>query len=398
MDTTQLRIRYPEGIPQKLEEELHQFQQLIDSKGAVRCRILANFGKDIELSYSKGYDIFKGFVLELSKDYTLSEHDKFWLHPQLLKTRNLYESPSREVKDTIANNKFNIAPCGSSVAFYTTHSFDEIGGYKEQDFVIIDSSKDDIAETAVDHWINGAADMRKVYSDLHTLKFDGKTLKDHTDEYLDEIKESVGDLQLVSTSSYNTFLRSKDTYLFYNHALKANSNEKALIHISPLMGYAMVKGRGQEFEADLLSSSDYLDVSKFTEEQRKRAYVSCRWDGRNIVNTFTLRKPIENYKKWFDEEKITSYRMETGYFSNTPNVIDKLDPEIILFLSPEATMIPQEKDVHSHIKKNIIKLPATKQLLHRLVDKHWKTVFSKKFISTGDNLALPRDLLKELIK
>ena len=60
-------------------------------------------------------------------------------------------------------------------------------------------------------------------------------------------------------------------------------------------------------------------------------------------------------------------------------------------------MIPEEKDVHSHIKKNIIKLPATKELLHRLVDKHWKTVFSKKFISTGDNLALPRDLLKELL-
>lgn len=398
MDTTQLALRYHDGIPEKLKDQLSNFQQLVDTKGAVRCKILANFGLDLEQTYSKGYDIYKGFVLELSKDYTLSQHDKFWLHPELLKTRNLYKAKSTEVKENISKKTFNIGACGSSVAFYTTHSFDEIGGYKEEDYVIVDTSKDDIAQSAIDHWINSGAEMRQVYADLHTLKFDGQTVKDHTEDYIQAIVEDVGDLELMSTSSYNTFLRSKDTFLFYNHALKADPSEKALVHISPLMGYAQVKGKGVEFESDLLSSSDYLDISKFTEEQRRRAYVSCRWNGKNIINTYCLRKPVQNFKNWFGEEKIVSYRMETGYFSNCP-IVDKLDPQIVLFLTPEATMIPEEKEVHSYVKKNIVKLPATQELLQRIVqDGHWQTLFSKKFISNGNNLALPRELLQKLLK
>lgn len=400
MDTTQLSLRYSDSIPDKVQEQLAKFKQLIDTKSAVRCKILANFGLDLEQSYSKGFDVYKGFVLELSKDYTLTEHDKFWLHPELLKTRQLYKSKSNDVKENIATKSFNIGNCGSSVAMYTTHTFDDLGGYQEEEYVIVDTSKDDVSQLAIDHWINSNADMRQVYSDLHTLKFDGMTMKDHTQQYIDEIVEQVGDLELVSSTAYNTFLRSKDTYLFYNHALKASEKEKALVHISPLIGYAQVKGKGMEFESDLLSSSDYLDISKFNEQQRKRAYVSCRWNGKSIINTYCLRKPVENFKSWLGDEKIVSYRMEQGYFSNSNSIVDKLDPAIVLFLTPVATDIPEEKaqQVHSYVKKNIIKLPATPELLQRLVKNHWQTVFSKKYISSGDTLALPRDLLEELLE
>jgi len=397
MDTSQLSLRFPNGIPRKLKDQLSKFQQLIDTKGAVRCRILSNFGQDIEQSYSKGYDIYKGFVLELSKDYSLTQHDKFWLHPELMKTRNLYKSKTSEAKENISNKTFNIGACGSSVAYYTTHSFDELGGTTKEDFVIVDTSENDVAQSAIDHWINSGADMRQVYSDLHTLKFDGKTLKDHTEKYIEGITSNVGDLELVSSTAYNTFLRSKDTFLFYNHALKANTEERALVHISPLMGYAMVKGKGMEMESDLLSCSDYLDISKFTEQQRRRAYVSCRWNGKSIINTYCLRKPVENFKDWLGEEKIVSYRMETGYFSSCP-IVDRLSPEIVLFLTPEATLIPEQKETFSYVKKNIIKLPATPELLQKLVTEHWQTVLSKKYISSGDNLALPRELLEKLLQ
>lgn len=396
MDATQLKLQFPEGIPAKLQAHVDKFQNLVDNRGAIRVKLLSNFGLCIEESYTKGYDVFKGFVIELKSDYKLSASDKFWLHPELLKTRNLYKSSSKDVKEKVAKQKFDISSCGSSVALYTTHSFDEIGGYKEEDYVIIDTAKEDIAMSALDHWINSSATMRQVYSDLHTLKFDGKTLKEHTTDHIKSMATNIGDLELVSSSNYNTFLRSENSFLFYNHAFNCSAQKKALVHISPLMGYCMIKGRGKEFESDLLSCSEYLDISKFNDEQRRRAYINCRWEGKGIVNTYTLRKPISNYKSWLGEEKVTSFRMETGYFSNTP-IVDKLDPAIVLFLTPEATQIPEEKEVYSHIKKNIVKLPATEELLVKLVKNHWKDVFSKKFVASGDNLALPRHLLKELI-
>lgn len=397
MDITELEQRYSDGIPDKLKEHLDKFQNLIDNKGVIRIKVLSNFGLDLEQTYTKGYPIYKGFVMEMKKDYSLNDHDKFWLHPQLMKTRNLYEAADKAVKEKIASTKFNISTYESSVAFYTNHTFDEIGGYKEEDFVIVDTSNDDISESALDHWFNSKSSLNDVYNEMHTLKFDGQTLKEHTDEYINNIVNEIGGLEKVSSDSYNVFYKSNNSFLFYNHALKSEEGQKCLIHISPLMGYVRIKGRGKEFESDLMSTDNYLNINEFNEEQRKRAYVSCKWDGKNIVNTFTLRKPVEHYKKWLGEEKTVSYRMENGYFSNTPNMVEKLQPSIVLFLTPEATLIPEEKDVHSHIKRNIVKLPATEELLGKLCKNHWKKVFSKKFITSGNSLALPRDLLKELL-
>lgn len=397
MDITLLEQRYPDGIPTKLKEHLKKFQTLIDNKDVMRVKILSNFGLDLEQSFTKGLDIYKGFVIELSRDYKLNNTDKFWFHPQLMKTRNLYKATNKDTKEKISNTKFDISSYGSSVAYYTTHNFDEIGGYAEEEFAIIDTSQDDIATSALDHWFNGGSSLKDVYNEMHTLKFDGKIIKDHTDEYIQKIENEIGGLEKVSSDRYNVFYKSNASFLFYNHALKSDPGEKTLIHISPLMGYVRINGRGKEFAADLMSTDNYLDINNFTEEQRKRAYVNCKWTGKNIVNTFTLRKPVENYKSWLGEEKTVAYRMENGYFSNTPHMVEKLQPKIVLFLTPEATLIPDEKEVHSHLKKNIVKLPATEELLSKLVKDHWKKVFSKKYISTGDNLALPRDLLNELL-
>ena len=397
MDITLLEQRYPDGIPTKLNEHLQKFQSLIDNKDVIRVKILSNFGLDLEQSFTKGFDIFKGFVIELSRDYRLNKTDKFWLHPQLMKTRNLYKATGENTKAKIASTTFNISSYGSSVAYYTTHSFDEIGGYKEDEYAIIDTSEDNVANAALDHWFNGNSSLKDVYSELHTLKFDGKIIKDHTDEYIREIENEIGGLERVSSDRYNLFYKSNASFLFYNHALKSDVGQQCLIHISPLMGYVRIKGRGKEFASDLMSTDAYLDINTFNEEQRKRAYVNCKWAGKNIVNTFTLRKPVENFKSWLGEEKTVSYRMENGYFSNTPHMVEKLRPKLVLFLTPEATLIPEEKEVHSHLKKNIVKLPATEELLSKLVKEHWKKVFSKKYISAGDNLALPRDLLTELL-
>ena len=75
MDITLLEQRYPDGIPTKLKQHLEKFQTLIDNKDVMRVKILSNFGLDLEQSFTKGFDIYKGFVIELSRDYKLNNTD-----------------------------------------------------------------------------------------------------------------------------------------------------------------------------------------------------------------------------------------------------------------------------------------------------------------------------------
>ena len=100
MDITLLEQRYPDGIPTKLNEHLEKFQNLIDNKEVLRVKILSNFGLDLEQSLTKGLNIYKGFVIELSRDYKLNNTDKFWLHPQLMKTRNCMRLGRNAISET----------------------------------------------------------------------------------------------------------------------------------------------------------------------------------------------------------------------------------------------------------------------------------------------------------
>ena len=393
MNTDKLLKRYPNGLPEKIEQDLQPFKDLLKHKSVLSVKCLANFGKDLEQSLSRGYDIFKGVVIELSGDFELDEsRDRFWFHPQLLKTRTLYKTNKADIKSRL-KKEFAISDFSSSSGYYTTHYFDEIGGYKEENFAIIDTSNDKVASGSLNHWLTSKLKISDVYNEMNSVKIDGKTMQQHATAEINKIASNMGNLEKLSSVKYNVLYRSNDSYFFYNHALKP-VGKKALVHVSPLMGYNLVDTDEIALASDLMASNEYLDISKFKEEQRRRAYVSCSWKGKNIINTFCLRKPIDNYKEYLGSGSVT-YRMESGYFSNS-NISDKLDPKIVLFLTPEATMIPEEVDVHSHVMRNIIKLPATDEILQKIVKSHWRQLFSKKYIS-GENLALPRDLVKEII-
>jgi len=88
--------------------------------------------------------------------------------------------------------------------------------------------------------------------------------------------------------------------------------------------------------------------------------------------------------------------MESASFSSSP-IVEKLSPAAVLLLTPEATNIPEEKAVklHKHILQNVIKMPASQEILQKLLRDHWKTLLSSKYVS-GDNLCLPRELVNIL--
>ena len=91
MDTQQLEQRYPNGIPDDVKEHLKNFQNLVDNKGALSVKVLSNFGLDVEQSFSKGFNIYKGFVLELDASYRLDTTDV----PSLVRPAG-YEPPQAD--------------------------------------------------------------------------------------------------------------------------------------------------------------------------------------------------------------------------------------------------------------------------------------------------------------
>lgn len=395
MISDSLKQRFPEGIPESLKDEMNIFEELSKQKHVVKVELLSNFGKDVEMSLTNNTDIYKGLIVETTSEYIPTEKDMSWFHPQLFKTRNLYTS-----KNAVRMNKIKegdgakqISKFNSSAGLYSTHSFDEIGSLQRKDYVIVDTLANSVSQTQVHHWLTSGMKMKDIYTEMTIQKIDGKTLEMHAK---DQVESIAGDASTLKSSyAYNRLYKAAGTYLFYNHAVRPQSG-KALVHISPLLGYALVDATDKYFESDVMSSDNYLDINSFTDEQRKRAYVKASWAGKNIVNSFALRKPIDNYKSILGLDTATTYRMEEATFSSCP-IIEKLSPKVVLQLTPEATAIPEEKAVklHKHILNNVVKMPATEETLNAILKDNWKSLLSSKY-TDGESLFLPRAIVQSL--
>lgn len=384
MNIEALNSRYKEGLPDSLKQLVEQFTNLSQRRGIKQVTLLSNFGKDVELSLKYDTIICKGVLIQAEPDYELSEADRIWLHPQLCKGRSLYGSASNKISESELLDNFS-----SSVGSYATHSIDEIGGYSQEEYTIVDTGIERDSNAMVDSWIIGKQTLKQAYQELQSSNLLNKTQKNR-----DAIAKSNGIAeQAKQTWNYNMLYSNVHTMHFYNHAIKP-ANGKVLVHISPLMGYSMVTGvESQSFVSDLMSCDEYVDVNELGEKAKVRAYVNCKWAGKDIVNTYTMRKPISFYKEFLESEKHTMYRMQSGYFSSNP-IHAKLPPEIVLFLTPLASQMPAGVDCHEHLKRDVIALPLQTETINALMKNHWKDLISSKYIN-GNKLILPRQMIQQ---
>tara|TARA_B100000674_G_scaffold293398_1_gene243324 strand:- start:2196 stop:3359 length:1164 start_codon:yes stop_codon:yes gene_type:complete len=382
LNTDALNEIYPNGLSDELQSHIERMQELSDRRGILSVTLLSNFGKDMEMSMKQETDIFRGLIVQTSSDYKLSEFDSLWLHPELCKGRSIYEGGNKQVSTPVEIDKFN-----SSVGIYSTHSIDEIGAFKQTTNTIVDSGMEDMSEVLTSNWMLGNSTMRKAYNEVV-----GAKLVKQAQQKRDEIAKEYGAKERLLTSNYNMLYSDGRTFYFYNHAIKP-SNGKALLNISPLIGCAMITSEDKHVESDLLSSSSYIDINKLNSEQRSRAFESCKWEGKNIVNTYTMRKPLDNYKNVLEAHNVTMYRLENGYFSANP-VHSKLPADIVLYLTPEKDLIPQAASCHQHIRDGSIDMPASVENIAKLMKNHWRELISKKYVS-GDTLVLPREMVEE---
>ena len=81
---------------------------------------------------------------------------------------------------------------------------------------------------------------------------------------------------------------------------------KALIHVSPLIGF-VEQSASAEVHSDLLSERDFLDVNKLEEGQRNRAYTDCYWTGSVVVNIINLHNHPPRRNETKNQIKKSSY-------------------------------------------------------------------------------------------
>lgn len=380
MDYTAVKQRYQNKIPDSVQQHIHVFEELSRKKGIRSVRLLSNFGKDIEMSLKHGMDIYKGLIVQVDAEYPLTQADMQWLHPELCKGRTMYAGGSRE------NKQSGISSFNSSCGFYTTHTIDEIGGFTSEQCTIVNSSAEEESSILLQSWFLSDHRVKDAYQSIMKQK-----LIQTSQRHRDAIAKERGAGEQIMNSNYNMLFSDGMSYHFYNHAIKPTNGE-ALVTVSPLVGCARMSA-DKYIESDLLTSQDYIDVHTLKPDQRERAYVACKWNGDNIINTYTMRKPIANYKRLLEDSHATMYRMESGFFSANP-IHSKLPTDIVLFLTPEPQLIPAGAPCREHIREGSIDVPASGDNISKLMDEHWRTLISKKYVN-GDSLILPRHMVQK---
>lgn len=366
MNQQALNERYPNGIPSQLQEGVNFFENLSQKSGVKSVTLMSNFGLDLERSLDSQTNIYKGLIVQVSSQYELSESDKAWFHPEIAKARSLYNKTSTDG---------HIGRFNSTAGVYSTYHVDELGGQETAEYTIVDTTVPEIAETTVNHWIISHSNMRDVYTDYKTNKMEGKTLQKASQA----VRDAIGGEPLM-TSEYVSLFKGASSYHFYNHAIK--SDGEALVLQSSLMGYSKVDKKG-DVAADALG--EFMDISSLKESHLKRVYNNCKWDSDSMVNTQVMRKG--------DAVTGTAYRMVEARFSSN-DINHLLDATTALRLTPTVSELPEGIEADEYTKKNMIPFAMDDEIAQKVMQQHWKTLISSKYIQDG-KLVLPRAIVEQ---
>lgn len=364
MDITQLNERYPDGIPDALQVGISKFTELSKKKG-IKCMVLmSNFSLDLEQSLLYGTDVYKGLIVQALPGYKLTDADRLWLHPQLSKTRSLY-------RGTVSLQDVSVPELNSSVGQYNTFKVDELGAQHMEKYTIVDTAFSK-SKSFVNHWITCQNAMRDICNDYKEIELVKETEKEH-----DKIASG---LELKSRHTYVALYKGANVYHFYNHVIK--SKGEAMVLQSPLMGYSMVSKTG-DVASDAFT--DLMDVNQLTQSNRDRIYSDCSWSGKNLANTYVMRKG--------ELVKGEAFRMVNCRISSN-NIVDKLDTPTVLKLTPTSKNIPSNISCDRLQLTDVLRFGDSDEIAMKLLKANWRTMVSSKFFNDG-SLLVPRKMVEK---
>lgn len=369
MNKEALQKRYPNGIPEDLQEGVSYFETLSQKSGVRSVRLMSNFSKDLEHSLIHKTNVYKGIIVQVASNYELSESDRAWFHPELSKARSLYEG-----KHELPNGG-ELGEINSLAGTYSTYTVDEVGGQTVNYYTVVDSAAPALPQTTVNHWIVTRSSMKDVYSDYKTNKNDGETLQ----QAGQSLRDKIGGTPTL-TNEYISLFKGANSYHFYNHAIKTNG--EALVLQSALIGYARQNASG-DIASDSLKG--FMNVNELSDAHRSRVYNDCSWASDSLIHTHVMRMG--------DTVKGEPYRMVKAVFSAN-KVMGLLDASTTLQLTPTRANIPEGVSCDEYTERDIIPFALKEETVHKVMKDHWRSLISSKFIR-GDKLLLPRAMVEK---
>lgn len=363
MDITQLNERYPDGIPDALQAGISKFTELSKKKGIRAIVLMSNFSLDLEHTLSYGTEVYKGLIVQALPGYKLSDDDRLWLHPQLSKTRSVY-------RGTVSLQDVSVPELNSSVGQYNTFQVDELGAQHMAKYTIVDTAFSK-SKAFVNHWITSQNAMRDVCNDYKETELVSETEKEH-----DNIASG---LELTSRQTYVALYKGANVYHLYNHVIK--SKGEAMVLQSPLMGYSMVSKTG-DVASDAFT--DLMDVNQLTQANRDRIYSDCSWSGKNLANTYVMRKG--------EIVKGEAFRMVNCRISSN-NIVDKLDTPTVLKLTPTSKNIPSNISCDKLQLNDVLRFGDSDEIAMKLLKANWRSMVSNKYFKDG-SLLVPRKMVE----
>ena len=385
-----------QNVMDRLEEQSGQVKSVT---------ILANFSVDKIASLQYGKEIVQGLVVQVSKEYTLSEADMSWFHPEIASGRSVFEVdqliPSRKLSG------LEMDGLQSSVGSYTISRPDDFGCEEVKYHIVIDSSATASLQGLYQKWLSTGTTAEEVDKQWKRMKFGDQygISKATEDARLATATQISSSAKLIYSDTVRAVLSDSSSVYFTNNVVKQTEG-LTLIKSSALGGYRTYNCNNDSIRflpATLGQSNEFYSWNNMTRQNCTRIQNSCSWDGELTFNASVMTPPAITGPKIREMEDAyeLSFRdtltMNTARFSPTDQVRDSMLPADILHLTPS-----QE---HSSAAQNFISAPVNmehpvlKQLMDNIqqIQVKWPDfkLFNPQIMKDG-RLKIPKSIYREL--
>jgi hypothetical protein len=441
LNVSPLNSIYGNDIPADLQDALKFLEQHLQKqkKHVQEVTILPNCSIDhdrtIHLQQTVSKDIkfvLQGVIVTLSPEYRLSYADAVWFHPEMAKGRSVYNLKTSITKEDLnkvreihhVDGKYDkdepamMSPFHCDVGHYTSTEVDDMGLSSTNNRLIVNVSLEALTYPLWRQYLLTNELVGKVYENWTSMDMgNGKSIMDTSAHVRNEIVCKITNQTMhdtIKTQIYsdqvNALYSDGANVYFTNHAVKTPKdveNVNVLLHNSALSGYEMYNTKTEELfvPSNIGLSSKTFNWNDMSEQQRKRIFEDCTWEGDEGFNTYVLKPPaLVSVKKKSFEQKYGLFngyklRMKIAKFSSQP-VRDFIEIGKLLKLTPlEAPA------THSRHGDNIeLKMSLEYQPFSTLMNKFEKIskehpefqLFNTDLVSNG-YIKIPREIIKKLI-
>lgn len=430
LNLSALNAIYGNDIPTELQDALKSLEEVLDKQKSLvkEVTVLPNCSIDqdrtIHLQKHLSQDIkyvLQGLVVRVSPQYKLSYADAIWFHPEIGKGRSVYNGTLEKEQLNIVKevdvqsaypkeNPIIMSPFQCDVGHYTNTSVDEMGLSSTENKVIVNVSLESLTFPLWSRYLMTNENMNNVYEHWHNLDVgNGRTVSETCAHVRNQIASKLcGNNTPVYKDQINALYYDGQSIFYANHAVKTPDQEEAnvLLHCSALSGYEMFHTKTNELflPSNLGLSSHNFKWDDMSENQQKRIFKDCAWEGNEGFNTYVLKPPaltsaqkkeFEQRYKLFNCNRIV---MKCAKFSSQP-VRDLMKVSKLLELTP----LKVEDKTKRHGENVELKMALEYKPFEKLINNFEKIskvypnfhLFNKDLVKDG-YIKIPREIVKEL--